>query len=109
MPQLASVFAPILAQADDGGGGNILGLLLPLLIIGGLFYIMLYLPRRRAAKRAEQLSASITVGDDIRTIGGIYGTVSSEDDETYTIDLGGGNSMRVAKKAVAERVGDDTE
>lgn len=108
MPQPASVLAPILAQADDGGS-NILGLLLPLLIIGGLFYIMLYLPRRRAAKRAEQLSAAITIGDDIRTIGGIYGTVSSEDDETYTIDLGGGNSMRVAKKAVAERVGDDTE
>jgi preprotein translocase subunit YajC len=107
MPQLASVLAPIIAQADEGG--NILGLLLPVLIIGGLFYIMLYLPRRRAAKRAEQLSAAITIGDDIRTIGGIYGTVSSEDDETYTIDLGGGASMRVAKKAVAERVGDDAE
>ena len=47
MPQLAFAVAPILAQADDGGGTNILGFLLPLVILGGLFYVMLYLPRRR--------------------------------------------------------------
>ncbi len=109
MPQLAFAIAPILAQADEGGSSNILGFLLPLVILGGLFYVMLYLPRRRQAKKAERMLAAVSVGDEIRTIGGIFGTVRSEDDESYTIDLGDGNRMRIAKRAVAERVEDDTE
>lgn len=110
MPHMALVLGPIVAQAEEGGSvSDTLGFLLPLLIIGGLFYVMLYLPRRRAAKKAERLADAITVGDEVRTIGGIYGTIRSEDDETYTLELGGGNTMRVAKRAVAERVGDDTE
>ena len=64
MPQLAFAVAPILAQADDGGGSNILGFLLPLVILGGLFYVMLYLPRRRQAKKAERMLDAISVGDE---------------------------------------------
>ena len=107
MPHLASL-APIVAQEADGAGGNILGFLLPIVILGGLFYVMLYLPRRRQQKKAEELLAAITVGDEIRTIGGIFGTIRAEDDDSYTIDLGDGTRMRIAKRAVAERVGDDT-
>ncbi len=107
MPQLASALGPIIAQADEGS--NLLGFLLPLIILGGLFYVMLYLPRRRQAKKAEALRSAITVGDEIRTIGGIFGTVRSEHDDVYTIDIGGGNTMRISKQAVAERLGDDAE
>jgi preprotein translocase subunit YajC len=110
MLELAAL-SPIAAQAADGGneGSNLLGFLLPLIILGGLFYVMLYLPRRRQSKRAEELRASITVGDEIRTIGGIYGKIKAEQDDTYTIDLGSGATMRIAKQAVAERLGDDSE
>ncbi len=70
---------------------------------------MVMLPRRRQAKKAQSLLSAITVGDDIRTIGGIYGRVRSEDDDSYTIDIGGGNTMRIAKRAVAERIEEDQE
>lgn len=106
MPQLAFVIGPIIAQEE---AANPWGFALPVIIIGGLFFVMIYLPRRRATKKAQELAAAIEVGDDVRTIGGIYGTIRSEDDDTYTLDLGGGNTMRVAKRAVAERVGDDEE
>ena len=104
MPQLVALI-PVVAQ--EASGSNALSFLLPLLILGGLFYFMLYLPRRRQSKKAEALLSAITVGDDVRTIGGIYGKVRSEDDDTYTIDIGGGNTLRISKRAVAERVGDD--
>jgi len=35
--------------------------------------------------------------------------VRSEDDDSYTIDIGGGNTMRIAKRAVAERIEEDQE
>jgi preprotein translocase subunit YajC len=67
------------------------------------------LPQRRRAKKAQELRNSIEIGDDVRTIGGIYGTIRSEDDETFTLDIGGGSTMRVAKRAISERIGDDSE
>ncbi|GMQ85460.1 MAG: hypothetical protein BMS9Abin07_1026 [Acidimicrobiia bacterium] len=106
MPHLA-VLGPIFAQAE--GGSSAFTFLLPLAILGVLFYVMVMLPRRRQAKKAQELLTAITVGDDVRTIGGIFGRVRSEDDDTYTIDIGGGNTMRIAKRAIAARIGEDQE
>jgi preprotein translocase subunit YajC len=94
----------ILAQeAESSGGGSALAFLFPLVILGGLFYVLLILPQRRKQKKMEALRADIAVGDEVRTIGGILGTVIAEDDEVFTIDIGG-QDLRVVKKAVAERV-----
>lgn len=67
------------------------------------------MPQRRRAKKSKELRDSIAVGDEVRTIGGIYGTIRSEDDESFTIDIGGGSTMRISRRAVAERIGDDSE
>ena len=80
--------------------------LFPLLILGGLFYVLLILPQRRRAKKMDQLRSEIGIGDDVRTIGGILGTVVDEDDETFTVDIGG-QRMRVVKRAIAERIDSD--
>jgi preprotein translocase subunit YajC len=102
---LSSISTIVVAQAESGGSA--LGFLLPIVVLGGLFYLLLVMPQRRRAKKAQELRDSISVGDEIRTIGGIYGTIRSEDDETFTIDIGGGNTMRMAKRAISERIGDD--
>ena len=107
MLYLSSVSTIVVAQSE--GGGSALGFLLPIAVLGGLFYLLLVLPQRRRAKKAKELRDSISVGDDVRTIGGIYGTIRSEDDETFTMDIGGGSTMRVAKRAISERIGDDSE
>lgn len=107
MLYLSIIPAVVFAQAESQG--STLGFLLPIAILGGLFYLLLIMPQRRRAKRAKELRDSINVGDEIRTIGGIYGTIKSEDDESFTIDLGSGSMMRIAKRAIAERVGNDSE
>ena len=107
MLNLSSIAAIIIAQSETGGSA--LGFLLPIAVLGGLFYLLLVMPQRRRAKKAQELRDSIDIGDEVRTIGGIYGTVRSEDGETFTIDIGGGSTMRIAKRAVADRVGDDSE
>jgi preprotein translocase subunit YajC len=94
------------AQTD--GGSSVVSFLIPIVIMGGLFYVLLILPQRRRRKKTEQMRSDIGVGDEIRTIGGIVGTVISEDDDTFTIDLGG-STMRIIKRAIAERVTPDDE
>ncbi len=106
MLNLSSISTIVIAQSE--GGSSALGFLLPIVVLGGLFYLLLVMPQRRRAKKSKELRDSIGVGDQVRTIGGIYGTVRSEDDESFTLDIGGGSSMRIAKRAIAERVGDDS-
>jgi preprotein translocase subunit YajC len=96
--------AVLFAQSD--GGSSIISFLFPIVIMGGLFYVLLILPQRRRRKKAEQMRSDIGIGAEVRTIGGIMGTVVDEDDKTFTIDLGG-STMRIMKHAIAERTDSD--
>jgi preprotein translocase subunit YajC len=103
---LPTIATTVIVAQETSSGGNALSFLLPLVVLGGLFYVLLILPQRRRQKKMEEMRSSISVGDDVRTIGGILGTVVGEDDDTFTIDIGG-QTMRVVKRAVAERIGSD--
>jgi len=101
--------APSVVVAQAEGGSSIVGLLLPIAILGAVFYLLLVMPQRKRSKKAKELRESLGIGDEIRTIGGIYGVITSEDDTTFTLDIGGGTKMRISKRAVAERTEDDSE
>lgn len=103
------LIAPGVIFAQATGGSSALGFLLPIAILGVVFYLLLVMPQRKRAKKAQALRESLGIGDEVRTIGGIYGTIRSEDDETFTLDIGGGTTMRISKRAVAERTQDDSE
>ena len=100
-----AIVADLLLAAEDTGGetgGSLLGFLLPLVIIGGLFYFLLILPQRRVRQKQETMRSRLSPGDDIRTVGGIYGTVVSVDDESVMLDIGAATHIRLATRAVAE-------
>lgn len=103
-----SMYTSVLFAQESSGGNSALAFLFPLLIMGGLFYVLLILPQRRRHKKADAMREGITVGDEVRTIGGIIGTIVGETDDEFTIDIGGQN-MRVVKKAIADKLGSDEE
>ena len=61
------------------------GLLIILMI--ALFAIMI-IPQRRRDKKIKQMLASIKPGDRVRSIGGIYGTVTNIKDDIITVSVG---------------------
>lgn len=61
------------------------GFLIIMLI--AMFAIMI-IPQRKRDKKIKEMLASIKVGDRVRTIGGIYGTVSAIRDDVITIMVG---------------------
>ena len=63
MLNLSSISTIVVAQTESSG--NALGFLLPIAILGGLFYVLLVLPQRRRAKKAQELRNSIEIGDDV--------------------------------------------
>ena len=61
------------------------GLLIILMI--AMFALMI-IPQRKREKKIKDMLAAIKVGDRVRTIGGIYGTVSAVRDDIITLTVG---------------------
>ena len=87
-------------------GSVIVTIVMYAVVIGGLFYFLLVRPQRTRQKRAQELQSSLGVGDEVQTIGGIYGTIEYFDEETDTavLQIEGGGKIRVARRALADKV-----
>ena len=61
------------------------GMLIILMI--ALFAVMI-IPQRKREKKIKDMLANLKPGDRVRTIGGIYGTITSIKDDVVTISVG---------------------
>lgn len=61
------------------------GLLIILMV--AMFAIMI-IPQRRRDKKVKEMLAALKPGDRVRTIGGIYGTISSIRDDVVVLAVG---------------------
>lgn len=70
-------------------------------VIGGVMYFMLIRPQRKRTKEEKQLRESIQIGDEIVTIGGIYGRIISLKEDTIVIESKSDHSkLTVARWAI---------
>ena len=68
-----------------------------------LMWVLLIQPQRRRQQQQARLIAELKEGDEIITMGGIYGRVQSLDDEAITLEVAPQTTIRVTKSAVAAR------
>jgi preprotein translocase subunit YajC len=69
--------------------GGTAGSLLPLLLMAGLFVAFYFFgirPQKKQEQEANNMRNSLTIGDEITTIGGIIGRVVKITDETVVIE-----------------------
>ena len=90
-----------LAQSSGSGG---LTALLPLVLMVGVFYFLLIRPQQRRARSQRQLLESLDVGDEVVTIGGIFGTVRALDDDEVTIEVAPNIELQFLKSAIARKL-----
>jgi preprotein translocase subunit YajC len=93
----------VLAQEETGGGGTTTLIFLGLMI--AVFYFFIIRPQRQRQKAQQELSASLEIGDDVRTIGGIHGRILTIDEDSVLLEVEQGQ-IRVARRAVGARGGD---
>lgn len=105
----------LLAQADggQGGGGSLAAFALPLLLLVG-FYFLLIRPQRNRQRAQQALLATLEVGDEVMTTGGIFGTIVEIDDDegVLTVEIAPGIRVRMLRQGVAQRFvenGDEVE
>lgn len=66
--------------------GTIIAQFLPIVAMIAIFYFLLIRPQRKRDKAEKAMRNSITVGDEISTIGGIIGRVVSVKDDIFIIE-----------------------
>jgi preprotein translocase subunit YajC len=95
----------VLAAAQSkGGSSGATGLLLTLVLMGGLFYFLLIRPQQRRTRQQRSLIESVEVDDEVMTIGGMYGTVRSVDDDSIMLQVAPGVDIRIVKSAIARKL-----
>ncbi|WP_230394914.1 preprotein translocase subunit YajC [Plantactinospora alkalitolerans] len=78
--------------------------ILMIVLLFGVMYFMMIRPQQRKRREAEQMQSSIGAGDEVVTIGGLYGTVTGVDDETVMLEVAPGVQTRYARPAIARVV-----
>ncbi|HEX2047299.1 MAG TPA: preprotein translocase subunit YajC [Acidimicrobiales bacterium] len=86
-----------------------MGPLLALLITFGLMWVLLILPQQRRMRQHQEVIASLEVGDEVVTAGGVYGTITSVDEDTLAVEVAPGVVLRVLRNAVSQRIGPPEE
>ena len=73
------------------------------------FWLLLIRPAQRRQKQQQQLLASVEVGDEIVTAGGLYGTVKALEEDELRVEIAPGVEVRIARRAVAGVVSEPEE
>ena len=99
----------LLAQTTDTNGNttnntNPIVSLLPILLLVVVFYFFMIRPQRNRMRQHQELLSALGLGDEVETIGGIYGTIRSMDDESYMLEVSPGTTVRVSRGAVRRKV-----
>lgn len=74
-------------------------LLMYAVIIGALYFLMIR-PRKKQQKKEADMRNNIEIGDEIVTIGGIYGKVIGIKEDSFIIESSNQCRIQISKMAV---------
>ena len=95
------------ADGTAAGGGYSMIIMIVLMVV--IFYFFLIRPENKKKKQAEEMRSSLSVGDQITTIGGIIGRIVQVKSESIVFETSEDRvRMEVTKWAVSS-IGKQTE
>jgi preprotein translocase subunit YajC len=96
----------LMASQSGQGGGGMASSLIFLVLIFVVFYFFFIRPQVKRQKDQKKYRESLAKGQKIITIGGIHGRILEIQETTCTIEVEGGNRLKIEKSAVASDVQD---
>ncbi|MFA5785560.1 MAG: preprotein translocase subunit YajC [Actinomycetota bacterium] len=90
-----------LAAASGGGGTSSIFFLVAMV---GVFYLLIIRPQQTRARKQRELMGGLGVGDEVVTIGGMFGKIRRMQDDAFQLEIAPGTVVRIARGAVARKV-----
>ena len=89
--------------AKTGGTLDMIVMLLPMVLIFGVMWFVMIRPQRKKQKEEEAMKNNTQVGDEILSIGGIYGKIIAVKEDSFIIETGPDRSkIRLAKWGIQQ-------
>ena len=79
---------------------------LPIILIFVVLIVVMIVPQRRREKKVKEMLNAIKPGDRVRTIGGIYGTVTSIKEDIIILQVGPDKVRLVFARGAISQVDD---
>jgi preprotein translocase subunit YajC len=73
-------------------------------LLGGVFYFLILRPQNKKRREQAEMQANIGPGDEVQTVGGLFGTVVEVDGDVVTLEAAPGVELRYAAGAIARVV-----
>ncbi len=83
-----------------------------LIFLGGmliLFYLLIVMPQRRRRQAQTHLLQQVEIGDEVMTLGGIFGFVREVEDHHIVLEIAPDTRVRLAKSAITARTEAEAE
>ena len=75
-----------------------------LIMFGMIFAVMYFFmirPQIKKQKKEREYRSALKKGDKVVTIGGIHGKISDIKEDTFIVEIMGGNTLKIEKTAVS--------
>ncbi len=86
-------------EADSGT--STIYMIVFLVLLAGIFYMFIIRPQSKRQKEQRDLNTSLTSGDRVITIGGIYGRIESLREDSVILKIESGATIRIARNSIA--------
>jgi preprotein translocase subunit YajC len=86
----------------SSGGGYFIYLLMALFFVA--LYFLMIRPQQKRRRETEQMQRAMGPGDEVVTVGGLYGTVVEINDDIVTLEVAPGVENRFARAAIGKVV-----
>jgi len=80
------------------------GFLLVIVVLFAFMYLLLIRPQRQQQARQREMLNSLKPGDEVITVGGIYGDVVEVEDDRVALEIAEDVEVEVSKRAIASIV-----
>ena len=78
----------LLLTADATATGGGMSMIIMLVAMFAIFYFLIIRPENKRKKKTEEMRSSLSLGDEITTIGGIVGKIVQITEDTITFETG---------------------
>lgn len=75
--------------------------LIIMVLMLGVMYVLMIRPQRQRQAQQQSMIDGASVGDDILTTGGIYGTISEVEGDDIVVEIADGVTVHMTRRGVA--------
>lgn len=85
------------------------GFLLVIVVLFAFMYLLLIRPQRQQQARQQEMLNTLKPGDEVITVGGIYGDIVEVEDDRVALEIAEDVEIEVSKRAIASVVPPEPE